>query len=118
MDDTIFGKITRGELPVTFLYEDDVCVAINDINPQAPTHILVIPRKPIPRLVDATSDDQGLLGHLLLVARELAEARGVGDGFRIVINNGEGGGQTVFHLHVHLLAGVSMAEAQLAPDLS
>ncbi len=117
MADTIFGKITRGEVPATFVYEDDQCVAINDINPQAPTHILVIPRKPIPRLVDASADDQALLGHLLLVARELAEQRGVGDGFRIVINNGEGGGQTVFHLHVHLLAGAPMAEAGLAPDM-
>ena len=70
MADTIFGKITRGEIPADFLYEDEHCVVIRDINPQAPTHVLIIPRKPIPRLVDATSEDQPLLGHLLLVASQ------------------------------------------------
>ena len=68
MEDTIFGKITRGEIPTEFLYEDDQCVVIRDIHPQAPTHVLIIPRKPIPRLVDSSADDQALLGHLLLVA--------------------------------------------------
>lgn len=118
MEDTIFGKITRGEIPVDFVYEDDLCVAINDIHPQAPVHVLVIPRKPIPKLADATADDQALLGHLLLTARKIAADLGVGDGFRLVINNGEGGGQTVFHLHVHILAGRSMAEGELATGLN
>jgi histidine triad (HIT) family protein len=118
MEDTIFGKITRGEIPTEFLYEDDHCVAIRDINPQAPTHVLIIPRKPIPRLVDSETDDQPLLGHLLLVAGRLAEQLGVGEAFRLVINNGEGGGQTVFHLHIHILAGREMTEGQLSAGLN
>ena len=118
MTDTIFGKITRGEIPSDFLFEDEHCVVIRDINPQAPTHVLIIPRKPIPRLVDADADDQALLGHLLLVAGRVAEDLGVGDAFRLVINNGEGGGQTVFHLHLHILAGRDMTEGQLSADLN
>jgi histidine triad (HIT) family protein len=118
MSDTIFGKITRGEMPTQFLYEDDQCVVIRDINPQAPTHVLIIPRKPIPRLVDAVPEDQALLGHLLLVAGDVAEKLGVGDAFRLIINNGEGGGQTVFHLHLHILAGRDMTEGQLATGLN
>lgn len=118
MTDTIFGKITRGEIPSDFLFEDDHCVVIRDINPKAPTHVLIIPRKPIPRLVDSDPDDQALLGHLLLVAGRVAEDLGVGDGFRLVINNGEGGGQTVFHLHLHILAGRDMTEGQLSADLN
>ena len=118
MEDTIFGKITRGEIPTEFLYEDDHCVAIRDINPQAPTHVFIIPRKPIPRLVDSEADDQALLGHLLLVAGRLAEQLGVGEAFRLVINNGEGGGQTVFHLHLHILAGREMTEGQLSAGLN
>ena len=73
MSDTVFGKITRGEIPTEFLYEDELCVVIRDINPQAPTHVLIIPRNPIPRLVDATPEDQALLGHLLLVAGDVTE---------------------------------------------
>ena len=118
MSDTIFGKITRGEIPTEFLYEDDKCVVIHDINPQAPTHVLIIPRKPIPRLVDAVPEDQALLGHLLLVAGDVAEKLGVGDAFRLIVNNGEGGGQTVFHLHLHILAGRDMTEGQLAAGLN
>jgi len=118
MTDTIFGKITRGEIPTEFLYEDDQCVVIRDINPQAPTHVLIIPRKPIPKLVEADSTDQALLGHLLLVAGKVAEQLGVGDAFRLIINNGEGGGQTVFHLHLHILAGRYMAEGALASGLN
>lgn len=117
MADTIFGKITRGEIPSDFLHEDEHCVVIRDIHPQAPTHVLIIPRKPIPRLVDASAEDQALLGHLMLVARDVAETLGVGEGFRLVVNNGEGGGQTVFHLHLHLLAGRKMDEAELAQRL-
>lgn len=114
MTDTIFGKITRGEIPSEFLYEDEQCVVIRDIQPQAPTHVLIIPRKPIPRLVDAEADDAALLGHLMLVAGRVARDLGVGEGFRLVVNNGEGGGQTVFHLHLHILAGRSMEEGELA----
>ena len=118
MEDTIFGKITRGEIPTEFLFEDDLCVAIRDINPQAPTHVLIIPRKPIPRLVDSEAEDQALLGHLLLVAGRVADKLGVGEAFRLVINNGEGGGQTVFHLHLHILAGREMTESQLSAGLN
>ena len=93
-------------------------MVIRDIHPQAPTHVLIIPRKPIPRLVDSSADDQALLGHLLLVAGRVAEDLGVGDAFRLVINNGEGGGQTVFHLHLHILAGREMTEGQLSAGLN
>ena len=117
MEDTIFGKITRGEVPTDFLYEDDHCVVIRDINPQAPTHLLIIPRKPIPRLVDAVDDDQSMLGHLMLVAGKLSRKLGMDDSFRLVINNGEDSGQTVFHLHLHLLSGRKMEEGELAKDL-
>jgi histidine triad (HIT) family protein len=118
MADTIFGKITRGEIPTEFLYEDEHCVVIRDIQPQAPTHVLIIPRKPIARLVDSQPEDQTLLGHLLIVAGKVADQLDVGDAFRLVINNGEGGGQTVFHLHLHILAGRDMAEGQLASGLN
>jgi histidine triad (HIT) family protein len=118
MSDTIFGKITRGEIPSEFLYEDEHCVVIQDIHPQEPTHVLIIPRKPIPRLVDAQTTDSELLGHLLLVAGRVANDLGVGDGFRLVINNGADGGQTVFHLHLHILAGRTLAEGELAGGLA
>lgn len=118
MEDTIFGKITRGEVPVDFLHEDEHCVVIRDINPQAPTHVLIIPRKPIPRLIDAEPADGALLGHVMLVAGKVARQLGVGDGFRLVVNNGAEGGQTVFHLHLHVLAGRSMDEAELATGLN
>jgi len=117
MADTIFGKITRGEIPTEFIYEDEHCVAIKDINPLAPTHVLVIPRKPIPRLVDADAEDQALLGHLMVVVGKVAQQLGVGEGFRLVVNNGEDGGQTVFHFHLHILAGRQMAEGDLAQGL-
>lgn len=102
--DTIFGKIARGEMKADVVYEDDRAVAFRDISPQAPTHILVIPRKPIPRLSAAEDGDAALLGHLLGVARKVASQEGLGD-FRLVVNNGAGAGQTVFHLHVHVLGG-------------
>ena len=104
MGDTVFGRILRGELPADIVHEDEQCIAFRDVNPQAPTHILVIPRRPIPKLADADDGDGPLLGHLLLVARKLARDLGHED-FRLVINSGAGAGQTVFHLHVHLLAG-------------
>jgi len=104
-EDTIFGKIARGEAPADMVYEDDLCLAFRDMYPAAPTHILVIPRKPIPRLCDATAEDQALLGHLMLTANKIAEQEGLGDKFRLVINNGEGAGQSVFHLHLHIIGG-------------
>ncbi len=114
MSDTIFGKIISGEIPSDFLYEDDHCIAINDISPQAPVHVLVIPKKGIPRLVDAEADDQALLGHLMLAAGKVAKQLGVGDAFRLIVNNGEGAGQTVFHLHLHIIAGATFAEGRMA----
>ncbi|MDO8862145.1 histidine triad nucleotide-binding protein [Haliea sp. E1-2-M8] len=114
MTDTIFGKIVSGEIPAEFLYEDEHCVAINDINPQAPVHVLVIPKRAIARLVDAQADDQALLGHLMLAAGKVASQLGVDDAFRLIVNNGAGAGQTVFHLHLHILAGRGFAEGQMA----
>jgi histidine triad (HIT) family protein len=102
--DTIFGKIARGELKADLVYQDDRAVAFRDISPQAPTHILVIPRKPIPRLSASVAEDDALLGHLLAVARKVASEQGLSD-FRLVVNDGAGAGQTVFHLHVHVLGG-------------
>lgn len=104
MADTIFGKIIRREIPADIVYEDDDTLAFRDVNPQAPTHILVIPKQPIPKLSDATEQDQALLGHLLLVANQIARNEDL-DSFRLVVNNGAGASQTVFHLHVHILGG-------------
>ncbi len=109
MSDTIFAKIIRREIPATIVYEDDLCLAFRDIGPQAPMHILVIPKKPIPKIADAETEDQALLGHLLLKAGEIAKSEGYGDAFRLVVNNGAGAGQTVFHLHVHILGGRSFS---------
>jgi histidine triad (HIT) family protein len=100
---TLFTRIIEGEIPANLAYEDEVCIAIHDINPQAPVHVLIIPRKPIPRIAAATGEDQLILGKLLLVAGELSRQLGLDDGFRVVINNGAHGGETVPHLHVHLL---------------
>jgi histidine triad (HIT) family protein len=101
---TLFTKIIDGELPADIIYEDDQCICIRDIKPQAPTHVLLIPRKPIPTLADASNEDKALLGHLLLKIGDIARLLKVDDGFRVVVNNGEKGGQVVFHLHLHLLA--------------
>jgi len=113
MTDTIFGKIISGEIPSEFIYEDEHCIAINDINPAAPVHVLVIPKRGIPRLVDAQPDDQALLGHLLLAAGKIAEQLGVADAFRLIINNGKGAGQTVFHLHLHIIGGREFTEGRM-----
>jgi len=102
---TLFEKILSGEIPSKIAYEDDLAFAIHDINPQAPVHLLVIPKKPVPRVGEAGQEDQALLGHLLLVARELAGKEGLQEGFRVVINNGPHGGESVPHLHVHVLGG-------------
>lgn len=105
MSETIFAKIINGEIPAEIIFEDDLCLAFKDVNPQAPTHILIIPKKPITKLADANDEDQALLGHLLLIARDIANDLDLGGAYRLVINNGTQAGQTVFHLHIHLLAG-------------
>lgn len=102
---TLFGKIIRREIPADIVYEDDFCLAFRDINPQAPTHVLVIPKKAIAKLSDAGDGDQALLGHLLLAAGKIARSLGVGEAFRLVVNNGAEAGQSVFHLHLHILGG-------------
>ena len=103
MSDTIFGKIIRREIPADIVYEDDLALAFKDINPQAPTHILVISKKPIPRLSEASTADTDLMGHLLMTVKKVAEIANLTNGYRVVINNGADGGQTVDHLHLHLL---------------
>ena len=105
MTDTLFTKIINREIPADIVYEDDQCLAFRDINPQAPVHILLIPKQAITMLPHAEETDQTLLGHLLLKAGEIAKQEGVAEAFRIVINNGEAAGQSVFHLHLHILAG-------------
>ncbi len=102
---TLFERIIDREIPAAIIYEDDHCIAFRDINPQAPTHVLIVPRKPIPSLDDVVDDEAALAGHLLLVARKLAADEGLTDGYRVVINCGRDGGQSVDHLHVHLLGG-------------
>ena len=106
--DTIFGKIIRREIPADIIYEDDIALAFRDVNPQAPVHILVIPKQPLPKLADAESQDHAMLGHLLLTVKRVAEQAGLSNGYRVVINNGEDGGQTVNHLHLHILGGRQM----------
>lgn len=108
MTDTIFSKIIKREIPADIVYEDDQCLAFRDVNPQAPMHILIVPKQDIAKVADASGDHAQLLGHLLLTASKIAHEQGYGDGFRLVINNGEKAGQTVFHLHVHILAGRPM----------
>ena len=105
MSETIFSKIIRKEIPADIVYEDDLTIAFTDIAPQAPVHILVIPKKPIPQLAAAESEDHALMGHLLLTAKRVAQQLGLDNGYRLVINNGVDGGQTVDHLHLHILGG-------------
>jgi len=107
MAETIFTKIINKEIPADIVHEDDLSLAFRDINPQAPVHILIIPKKPLPTLHDMQSTDRELLGHLLLVAKLVAGKEGVGDAYRLVLNNGAGAGQEIFHIHFHLLAGRS-----------
>jgi len=105
-DMTLFEKICAREIPAAIVHEDDLCVAFRDISPQAPLHVLIVPRKPVPRIGMAGADDRALLGHLLLTAAEIARSEGVADsGYRLVINNGRDGGEAVPHLHLHLLGG-------------
>mgnify|MGYP000718218662 FL=1 len=104
MADNIFLKIINKEIPADIVYEDDISIAFNDISPQAPTHILIIPKKVINKLSESTEKDENLLGHLLVVAKKITEEKNIKD-YRLVINNGVEAGQTVFHLHIHILAG-------------
>ena len=105
---TIFQKIIDRQISADIVFEDEQCLAFRDVHPQAPTHILIIPKKAIPSLAQAAAEDQALLGHLLLVARDLAASLKLADGYRTVMNCGRDGGQTVDHLHVHLLGGRSL----------
>jgi len=103
--ETIFSKIINKEIPADILYEDDLSLVFNDTQPQAPTHLLIIPKKPIPKLSDASEEDKALLGHLMWVAGEIARTLDLDETFRLVVNNGAKAGQSVFHLHLHLLSG-------------
>jgi histidine triad (HIT) family protein len=109
MSKTLFEKIIARELPAAIIYEDDLVLAFRDIKPAAPVHVLIVPKQLIPRLAEAQADDQKLLGHLLLKAAEVAKQLDLKDGYRLVINNGADGGETVPHLHVHILGGRPMA---------
>lgn len=106
--ETIFSKIIRREIPADIVYEDDLALAFRDVNPQAPVHILVIPKEAIANLADAESKDHALMGHLLLTAKRVAQQAGLDNGYRVVINTGADGGQTVNHLHLHILGGRQM----------
>ncbi len=108
MEKTLFQKICDKELPSDTVYEDEEIVAFRDIDPKAPTHVLIVPRKPIPRIGEATGEDEALVGKLMLKAAEVASQLGLTNGFRLVINNGSDGGEAVPHLHVHLLGGRSL----------
>ena len=102
---TLFEKIINKEIPAEIVYEDDISIVIKDISPQAPTHLLIIPKKVIPKLSDATDEDKDILGHLMLLAGQIANQLGLDETFRLVVNNGAKAGQSVFHLHLHLLSG-------------
>ena len=105
MSKTLFEKIIDREIPADIVYEDELCVAFRDVNPQAPLHVLVVPRKPIVKLADAADEDREVLGQLLLTCAKIAADEGYEDAFRVAINNGAGAGQSVFHLHLHVLGG-------------
>lgn len=108
-DKTLFQKIADREIPASIVYEDDLCIAFRDINPVAPTHILVVPRKPIPTLNDLTPEDEPLVGHLFTAARQIAAEEGLENGYRTVFNCGADASQTVFHIHLHLIGGRKMS---------
>ncbi|MGH7951670.1 MAG: histidine triad nucleotide-binding protein [Limisphaerales bacterium] len=109
MNKTLFEKISAREIPAAIVYEDDLVLAIRDINPQAPTHVLIFPKKPVPRIAEATAEDRPLISHLLFKAAEIADKLGLKkNGYRLVINNGADGGETVPHLHVHIFGGRRM----------
>ncbi|MCC7459845.1 MAG: histidine triad nucleotide-binding protein [Proteobacteria bacterium] len=108
---TIFSRIIQREIPAKVVYEDELCIAIHDIAPQAPVHILVIPKKEIPSMMSVASEDQNLLGHLMLKASQIAKEQGLQNGYRLAINTGKDGGQTVDHLHIHILGKRVMKES-------
>jgi histidine triad (HIT) family protein len=111
---TIFEKIIAGEIPATIVYRDERVIAFRDISPQAPVHVLIVPNKPIPTVNDVSADDERTLGHMFVVARDIAKSEGIAEnGFRLIINCNQHGGQVVFHLHMHLVGG-----APLGPMLS
>jgi len=109
MEPTLFTKIINRDIPADIIYEDDLSLAFRDINPQAPLHALVIPKKPLAMVSKAEPEDKSLLGHLLMVAAKVAAEQGYPDSFRLVSNNGAEAGQTVFHVHVHVLAGRALS---------
>ncbi|XP_037634614.1 histidine triad nucleotide-binding protein 2, mitochondrial isoform X1 [Sebastes umbrosus] len=106
---TIFSKVIDKSIPADIIYEDEKCLAFRDISPQAPVHFLVIPRVPIPRISEAKDDDAELLGHLLVVAKNVAKQESLKEGYRVVINDGKHGAQSVYHLHLHVLGGRQMS---------
>jgi len=106
--DTIFGKIIRREIPASIVFEDEQCLAFHDVNPQAPVHVLVIPKKPIAQLSKAGDDDSALLGHLMSTARVVAKQLNLDGGFRVIVNDGKDGAQSVYHLHLHVMGGRQM----------
>ena len=108
MSDSIFTKIKNKEIPGNVIYEDDKCFALEDITPQAPVHILIIPHKEIAKISDSTPEDKELLGHLLQVSKTIAQKYELENNYRLIINNGAGAGQSVFHIHVHLMGGRSL----------
>ena len=109
MEKTLFQKIADGEIPATIVYSDDRCVCFRDIQPQAQSHLLLVPRKPIPRIEKAEEEDAGLLGHLMLCVGRIARQEGLDEeGFRVVMNNGPAAGEAVPHLHIHILGGRSL----------
>ena len=105
MTETLFEKIIKKDIPADIIYEDDISIVIKDINQQAPTHLLIIPKKVIPKLSDANQEDQAILGHLMLVAGKISRQLELDDTFRLIVNNGAKAGQSVFHLHLHLMSG-------------
>ncbi|HWP89545.1 MAG TPA: histidine triad nucleotide-binding protein [Burkholderiales bacterium] len=105
MADTLFAKIIDRQIPADIVYEDDLCLAFRDVNPQAPVHVLLVPKKPLDMLSNAGAEDEALLGHMLFAAGKIARELKIDGAFRLVINNGKEGGQAVFHLHMHIMAG-------------
>ncbi|KAL0963192.1 hypothetical protein UPYG_G00350920 [Umbra pygmaea] len=103
--DTIFGKIIRKEIPANIFFEDDQCIAFHDVAPQAPTHFLVVPKRQIVQLSKAEDSDAAILGHLMIVAKKCAEQVGLSKGYRLIVNEGPDGGQSVYHIHVHVMGG-------------
>ena len=115
-ESTIFKQIIDGEIPASIVYEDDQCLAFHDVAPQAPIHILVIPKKEIPSIDQIKSEDKELIGHLFLVIQTIAREQGLAeDGYRVICNCGENGGQTVFHLHYHLMGGCNLQRLDYFP---